>query len=99
MPKARVIALPVEKFTFEAEVFEPAEMLKTYDERKLSVALCLNFLQMSKVAGMEGSDTCPDNVIQVLIKDFEDRAEDFKALAVFFETTAARLTAVHHRLI
>jgi hypothetical protein len=31
--------------------------------------------------------------------DFVDRAEDFKVLAVCFESTAARLTAVHHKLI
>jgi hypothetical protein len=55
-------------------------------------------LMKKKVAALGGSDGCEDGV-QTLINDFVDRAEDFKALAVCFETTAARLTAVHHKLI
>jgi len=50
-------------------------------------------------AVMECDEDCGGDVALGLVEDFEDCAEDFKYLAEFFKSAAARLTVVHHKLI
>ena len=103
MAKAKVVKLPVPRFTFKAAVIDEAKVLAKYDRMRVCVAVCLHMLKMSpkamkkQVAALEARDE-PEYVAE-LIEEIEDCGEDFAILAQFFESLAARMTIVHRRLI
>ena len=98
-----VIRLPVPQL-FEAEVIDGAKVLATYDEHRVYVATCVRMLKMSpqemqRTVAAAGLKSSEENFIEGLIQDIENCAEDFAALAHFFECLSSRLTAIRHRLI
>ena len=102
MAKAKVVKLPVPRFTFKAAVIDEAKVLAKYDRMRVCVATCLHMLKMSpkamkkQVAALEARS--PEYVAE-LIEEFESCGEDFAILAQFFDSLVARMTIVHRRLI
>ena len=50
MAKAKVVKLPVPRFTFKAAVIDEAKVLAKYDRMRVCVATCLHMLKMSPKA-------------------------------------------------
>ena len=100
--KAKVVKLPVPRFTFKATVIDEAKVLANYDRKRVCVATCLHMLKMSPKAlkkQVAELDARSPEYVAELIEEIEGCGEDFAILAHFFDSLVARLTVVHRRLI
>ena len=103
--QAKVVKLPVPRFTFKATVIDEAKVLATYDHMRVYVATCVHMLKMSpkemkkQVAALEALEAGSPEYVAELIEEIKDCGEDFAILAQFFDSLVARMTIVHRRLI
>lgn len=101
---SNVIRLPGQDFSFKPINFRGANILEKYRANEHYVRALQSLLEMTparmktKVAGLSGI-LGRDHGVTDLIADFESIAKDCEALREMFTTGAARLVAVHAKLV